>query len=187
MLGEYVKHISELIYVSSREEDSSCGKSCSLHVVFLFVVSALFFLFLSSLFWYHSYLILRNRSTLEQFRAPVFGGHGSADARAYDLGMRKNVEQVFGANPIMWFLPLRSTLGDGMSYPRSESTSSAGHFESLCGDGEMEAVNNVGMATTPNSSAVPSHHVVLQQHGNNRLVETTTRTTRTEGHFETQV
>jgi hypothetical protein len=30
---------------------------------------------------------------------------------------RKNFEQVFGTNPWLWFLPVRSTPGDGTDFP----------------------------------------------------------------------
>jgi hypothetical protein len=36
----------------------------------------------------------------------------------FDLNSgRKNFEQVFGTNPWVWFLPVRSTPGDGTSFP----------------------------------------------------------------------
>merc|ERR1719268_587708 len=46
------------------------------HILFLFFVSIMFCISVSSLFWYHVYLIMYNKSTLEQFRAPYFTNGG---------------------------------------------------------------------------------------------------------------
>ena len=88
------------------------------HFVFLCVVAALFFLFLTSLFWYHLYLILRNRSTLEQFRAPVIGEAALEDERAWHLGVKGNLAQIFGRDWKKWMIPVPSSLGDGLGFPQ---------------------------------------------------------------------
>ncbi len=62
-----------------------------------------------------------NRSTLEQFRAPVMSG-GREDKFAWNLGRVRNVQQVFGPNPVRAVLPVRSTPGDGLHYPRSRKS-----------------------------------------------------------------
>lgn len=38
---------------------------------------------------------------------------------AFDLGWRRNMRHVFGARPSLWFVPLRSTSGDGWSWEPS--------------------------------------------------------------------
>ncbi len=70
---------------------------------------------------YHLFLVVCNRSTLEQFRAPVLSG-GREDKFAWNLGRVRNVQQVFGANLLRAFLPLTSTQGDGLHYPRSRKS-----------------------------------------------------------------
>lgn len=35
----------------------------------------------------------------------------------YDLGISNNFRQVFGNRIILWFLPIYSSLGDGVTYP----------------------------------------------------------------------
>jgi len=39
----------------------------------------------------------------------------------YDLGMKNNFKQVFGDKPLLWFLPIASTKGNGLSFPTRES------------------------------------------------------------------
>ena len=56
---------------------NSYGK---LHILFLFFVSIMFAVSLASLFFYHLYLTMKNRSTLEAFRTPIFR-YGSRQER----------------------------------------------------------------------------------------------------------
>ena len=76
------------------------------HILFLFFVSVMFCISVSSLFWYHVFLVLNNRSTLEQFRAPYFA-NGQPDEAGWSLGKRNNFQEVFGDRPILWFLPIQ--------------------------------------------------------------------------------
>uniref|UniRef100_A0A4W4F1X0 Palmitoyltransferase n=1 Tax=Electrophorus electricus TaxID=8005 RepID=A0A4W4F1X0_ELEEL len=57
------------------------------HVLFLFFVAAMFFISILSLFTYHIWLVAKNRTTIEAFRAPVFR-HGP-DKNGFTLGFRK--------------------------------------------------------------------------------------------------
>ena len=93
-------------------------KDASMHYVFLCVVAGVFFLFLSSLFWYHLFLVLNNRSTLEEYRPPVMS-NGQENKFFYDLGCVRNIEQIFGQSLIHWFIPTETISGDGLSFPRS--------------------------------------------------------------------
>lgn len=87
------------------------------HIMFLFFVSVMFCISVSSLFWYHIYLVTENRTTLEQFRAPVFRGGNAPDKRGWHLGRLSNFQEVFGEQKLLWFLPVPSALGDGLVYP----------------------------------------------------------------------
>ena len=82
----------------------------------------------SSLFWYHIYLVLNNRSTLEQFRAPYFNdlsgvrSNGAsvgprADEQGWSLGKMNNFQEVFGYNKLLWLLPIHTAVGDGITFP----------------------------------------------------------------------
>ena len=77
----------------------------------------MFALSLFSLFSYHIYLISQNRTTLEAFRPPVFR-HGGSDRRGFYLGKLNHFREVLGDQPLLWFVPVFSSLGDGLTYPR---------------------------------------------------------------------
>uniref|UniRef100_A0A8C1HH80 Palmitoyltransferase n=1 Tax=Cyprinus carpio carpio TaxID=630221 RepID=A0A8C1HH80_CYPCA len=85
------------------------------HIMFLFFAASTFSVSLAFLFAYHCWLVCKNRSTLEAFRAPAFQ-HGP-DKNAFSLGTRKNFLQVFGDEKKYWLLPIFSSLGDGCSFP----------------------------------------------------------------------
>jgi len=96
-------------------EAGSPKADSSLHILFLFFISAMFFVSLWSLFGYHIYLMLYNRTTLESFRAPIFGS--GPDKDGFNLGKLNNFRQVFGTNKWLWFVPVNTTLGNGYEFP----------------------------------------------------------------------
>ncbi|XP_078050109.1 palmitoyltransferase ZDHHC15B isoform X3 [Augochlora pura] len=81
----------------------------------LFFVALMFTVSLNSLFLYHCYLVLRNRSTLEAFTPPMF--RTGKDKDGFSLGKYKNFQEVFGDNPRLWFLPVFTSFGDGVNFP----------------------------------------------------------------------
>ncbi|XP_066507723.1 palmitoyltransferase ZDHHC20-A isoform X2 [Hoplias malabaricus] len=85
------------------------------HVLFLFFVSAMFFISIMSLFSYHIWLVAKNRTTIEAFRAPVF--RSGPDKNGFTLGFCNNLVQVFGDQKKYWFLPVYTSLGDGYAFP----------------------------------------------------------------------
>jgi hypothetical protein len=91
--------------------DKSIGR---FHILFLFFVAVMFGISLISLFGYHIFLTIRNRSTLESFRAPVF--QTGPDKDGFSLGAGANFREVFGINKLHWFLPLFTSLGNGVSF-----------------------------------------------------------------------
>jgi palmitoyltransferase len=86
-----------------------------IHVICLFFAAVTFSLTLFALLCYYFNLVLRNRSTLETLRAPVF--RTGPDKDGFNLGKYNNFREVFGENRMTWFLPIFTSLGDGSDFP----------------------------------------------------------------------
>uniref|UniRef100_A0AAQ5WY26 Palmitoyltransferase n=2 Tax=Amphiprion ocellaris TaxID=80972 RepID=A0AAQ5WY26_AMPOC len=91
------------------------------HVLFLMFVALMFFVSLMFLFGYHCWLVAKNRSTLEAFSAPVFVG--GPDRNGFNVGIRKNLQQVFGEERRLWFIPVVTSQGNGHYFPLKNRTS----------------------------------------------------------------
>jgi len=79
-----------------------------LQLLVLFIVCLTFGLALTCFASAHFNYALKNLTTLESF---------SKGLNPYDLGYRGNWSQVFGNSPVFWFLPVRTSNGDGINYP----------------------------------------------------------------------
>jgi len=115
-----------LFWTDGLKSEDGAGK---FHILFLFFVSVMFCISVSSLFWYHVYLVLSNRSTLEQFRAPYFAS--GPDENGWGLGKRNNFQEVFGDRPLLWFFPVQTSIGDGLTFPtRINTTNIEANYQS---------------------------------------------------------
>ncbi|RXN24982.1 palmitoyltransferase ZDHHC15 [Labeo rohita] len=85
------------------------------HVLFLLFVALMFFVSLLFLFGYHCWLVAKNRSTLEAFSAPVF--QNGPDRNGFNVGLSRNLQQVFGEDKKLWFIPVFTSQGDGHYFP----------------------------------------------------------------------
>ena len=83
----------------------------------------MFCISVTSLFGYHLYLVTRNQTTLESFRAPIFRPNLVPDKRGFHLGTMNNVQEVFGDTRFLWFFPVNSALGDGICFPQRSTCS----------------------------------------------------------------
>ncbi|CAF1502885.1 unnamed protein product [Didymodactylos carnosus] len=86
----------------------SAGK---FHLLFLFFASVMFAVSVSTLFFYHLYLIWKNRTTLESFRSPIF--IDGPNKNGFDLGYKQNFFEIFGSSLLLAILPVTST-GDAL-------------------------------------------------------------------------
>jgi len=91
--------------------------SAGLQIVLVFIVCLTFALGLSCFALTHISFVLRNVTTLESF--------DKNKPNPYDLGWHDNFEQVFGSSPLLYFLPVRSTIGNGLSFHRNDSVEDA--------------------------------------------------------------
>ncbi|KAF5916325.1 hypothetical protein HPG69_017559, partial [Diceros bicornis minor] len=107
-----IHYCHDVLVISFNELSDTRAK---FHILFLFFVSTMFFISVLSLFSYHCWLVGKNRTTIESFRAPTFS-YGP-DGNGFSLGYSKNWRQVFGDEKKYWLLPIFSSLGDGCSFP----------------------------------------------------------------------
>ncbi|KAJ2852127.1 palmitoyltransferase for Vac8p [Coemansia brasiliensis] len=66
---------------------------------------------------FHVYLLLNNITTIESYESNKFRYAQGSSANLFDLGCKRNFQQVFGNSWPHWFVPTRTSLGDGVKYP----------------------------------------------------------------------
>ncbi|XP_067040707.1 palmitoyltransferase ZDHHC15B-like isoform X2 [Acropora muricata] len=154
-----------------------------LHILFLFFVALMFCISLWSLFGYHLYLTANNKTTLESFRVPFFYYGPNKDG--FSLGSTmKNAEQVLGLNRWYWFLPVFTSIGDGVNFPllnQPEEDSLLNAQQRWMEEGELEAApenrsNNVKQDSLESGIDASSAELVI----NESEVETQIHSSRTK-------
>ncbi|KNC79313.1 hypothetical protein SARC_08296 [Sphaeroforma arctica JP610] len=87
----------------------------------LTIIGAIFGIMVTGLFFFHTYLICVNKTTVEQNFAPNFTV-SSKRSNVFNLGVYNNWKYIMGDKVWLWFLPLDGgRSGDGLAYPLPES------------------------------------------------------------------
>jgi len=123
----------------TKTADGQIGQG-KFHILFLFFVSTMFCISLCSLLGYHIHLVLNNRTTLEAFRAPVFTG--GPDKQGFSLGKLGNLCEVFGDSWLTASLPIFTSLGDGLTFPRRLDTGQERDLEAGMHSSEIREDSN---------------------------------------------
>jgi palmitoyltransferase len=146
VLPHFINFWQKSAFTTDIDADAGPGLGSRFNILFLFFVAVMFAISVSILLSYHLHLVSRNRTTLESFRPPIFYPSGE-DKTAFDLGWLNNVEQVFGKRKILWLVPIRTCLGDGVSFPLRPGTRAATTYQTmeegnpLYGSGEPHHAN----------------------------------------------
>jgi hypothetical protein len=74
-------------------------------------ISSLISLVLTPFTGFHLWLVANNKTTLEYCEK-------TNPSVSYDFGIIHNFCQVFGYNPLFWFLPIQTAPGDGLTFDR---------------------------------------------------------------------
>uniref|UniRef100_A0A673GWG4 Palmitoyltransferase n=1 Tax=Sinocyclocheilus rhinocerous TaxID=307959 RepID=A0A673GWG4_9TELE len=94
------------------------------HVLFLLFVALMFFVskkaFLlidlcGSYFWCGLFNLKERSCFSEAFSAPVF--QNGPDRNGFNVGLSRNLRQVFGEDKKLWFIPVFTSQGDGHYFP----------------------------------------------------------------------
>merc|ERR1711879_509210 len=92
---------------------------------------------------FHLILVLKGSTTLE------FGGSSYEE---FDLGAKRNFCAIFGNNPLLWFLPIKTMQGDGYEYVKSDDRALLHEEEEDIGDGFTEETTSMTVHDTLNAS-----------------------------------
>jgi len=78
---------------------------------------------ITAFFVFHIWLMLRSMTTIEfcEKKMPKGGKETQDVGSVYDLGCYGNIRNVLGPNPLTWFIPVETGIGDGLNYVTSET------------------------------------------------------------------
>ncbi|KAJ3125007.1 hypothetical protein HK098_000672 [Nowakowskiella sp. JEL0407] len=92
-------------------------------ILSIFFIAGVFGLTIIGFTGVHTHLILVNKTTIENLEGArkIRGEDGSVyyatKENVYDCGARSNWRLVMGNNPLLWFIPVKSSIGDGHTFP----------------------------------------------------------------------
>ncbi|CAF3524435.1 unnamed protein product [Adineta steineri] len=111
---EYFIQFWKIVSTIEKNGDNTVPSSEKFHLFFVFFVSIMFGISISSLFFYHLYLTGKNRTTIESFRAPIF--ESGPQKEGFNLGWKRNFQEIFGTKFFKAIIPISTTRGDGVHY-----------------------------------------------------------------------
>ncbi|KAI0989628.1 hypothetical protein GJ496_008299 [Pomphorhynchus laevis] len=94
--------------------DSDVSSILRFAVMYQFFVSLIMGISLISLLTFHTFLVSKNRTTLENYRPPAFSN--GPQRKGYDLGLKRNIKECLGKLDISLLLPLKTWSGDGIHF-----------------------------------------------------------------------
>ena len=94
-------------------------------------------------------------------RTPYFRNNSEvkADALRWSLGKLNNFQEVFGYNKLLWFFPVHTAVGDGITFPTQITISDASSYNSNEDYNNSSLQNNLGV-TTKNSSVTDHTRII---------------------------
>eukprot|EP01120_Amphizonella_sp_Union-15-10_P004320 TRINITY_DN1494_c0_g1_i4.p1 TRINITY_DN1494_c0_g1~~TRINITY_DN1494_c0_g1_i4.p1 ORF type:complete len:141 (-),score=17.90 TRINITY_DN1494_c0_g1_i4:82-504(-) len=88
--------------------------SSSIFVLIVFIIASTFGVGLFFFTLSHVFLILKNQTTIES------SYRNQDNNNIWDIGAFNNWVQVFGEDKFLWLLPLPTSLGNGIKFPRKD-------------------------------------------------------------------
>jgi len=103
--------------ISFFQEDSS-----DILIVAVFIITIVFGLGLAAFAGTHYYYAINNFTTIE-----VMEKRSKRKDNMFDMGTYENFKQVFGPNPWLWFVPVYTSVGNGLWFPQKLSSDEEGN------------------------------------------------------------
>jgi len=108
-----------LCLISSVIKFFQLGAGSDFMIVTLFIISLVFGLGLSMFAGTHFVYAFKNQTTIEALEKT-----SRRKDNPFNIGKYANFKQVFGTNPYLWFVPVFTSLGNGLWYPQKMVLSS---------------------------------------------------------------
>ena len=90
-------------------------------VIICYLAVFIFSIIITMFFKFHVKLVLNNSTTIESLDV-----EHKKDNDKFNIGQRQNFEQVFGSDPLLWFIPLPTKRGrpegDGLTWKTNENS-----------------------------------------------------------------
>lgn len=125
-------------------------------VLVSFLVNSLICLLITAFLRFHWTLAIENKTTIENLEH-----EGTAYRSEYDIGKERNLAQIFGSNPWLFFLPVHSSSGrphgDGITFAKSEAKLAQQDHIKVNAELCLFPSGATHATSTPNAGADPHH------------------------------